>query len=201
MLLLFAGGIGVTPFAALLGELRARLAGGAGALHAGAFPPALEHVHVVWSVRELGLVEMFADTLAGCAALPDYFTVHILHTGRGGRAPAPAPAPADSPLEEAPDRLLLGSSGGAGSDWGEGPQAKGWCAPASFRALADRRCIGEGRPDIGAHFARALAGKGDGSLAGADVLAMVCGPAELSDAVSAAAFRHGTGFHAEVFSF
>ena len=208
VLLLFAGGIGVTPFAALLGELRARLAGegsGGGGGAAGPFPPALEHVHVVWSVRDLGLVEMFADTLAGCAALPDYFTVHIFHTGGGGgrrRASLPSPASAaDSPAEEAPDRLLLGSSGGAGSDWGEGAQAKGWCAAASFRALADRRCIEEGRPAVEAHFARALAGKGDGSLAGADVLAMACGPAELSDAVSAAAFRHGTAFHTEVFTF
>jgi hypothetical protein len=54
---------------------------------------------------------------------------------------------------------------------------------------------------VQALFARALAGKGDGSLAGREALAMVCGPAELMESVSAGAFAHGTGYHAEVFAF
>ena len=67
---------------------------------------------------------------------------------------------------------------------------------SSFSAL--RRHIHSGRPDLEAHFRRvvALAG-GEGQA----VTAMVCGPEQLMEGVSQAAFRHGTGYHTEHFTF
>lgn len=63
---------------------------------------------------------------------------------------------------------------------------------ANASANEDGLRVARGRPDLDAEF-RAFAPDSD------DVLCFVCGPPELVDAASRAAFRHGVDFHAETF--
>jgi hypothetical protein len=196
VLVLYAGGIGITPFAALLGELRARLAD---CKAAGPPPTRLQRVVLHWAVRDLGLVEMFSDTLAGLAREHSaLFVPRIFFTGPGLASKGGSYIP-------------RGSSRRTESFESESAVAQGWSHASSFAFL--EQFITIGRPpveeletfvDRAARAGQEMDVKG---LAGVsplcpeDILAMVCGPEALTDSVSAVSLRAGIGFHCEHFTF
>jgi len=225
-LLLVAGGIGVTPFHAVLEDLLLRAtAGGSGeaAFSGGGGPAsplgALRRVRLVWVVREPRLPHAFARTLLALhdasrpgGPLPGLFGVDIYLTDGGGGADKGGAgrrtlaAAAGSAASESTAALLSGTDAALAADGGAGrptPVEAGWCSPDAAAALA--ATYKAGRPDLPAHVAAAAADAAKrlpegGDLAAAATLA-VCGPAGMIDAASDLALKHGMGFHHEVFHF
>jgi hypothetical protein len=201
-LVLFAGGIGVTPVHALARELAARREKGGGA---GALPDSLARVVVVWVVREVELLEAFAEGFAPLLTdASGFFSVHI-HVSNS----------------KAPRLSMQGGEEGSGGGGGGGSAAP-LLAGAAAAADGDASAVGAGwarqsacdavaaaakltRPDpaaiLGAAVREARARRGGRAPPHDAVLAFVCGPAGLVADVSRAAFAQGTDFHAESFTF
>ena len=191
--IMFAGGVGITPFVSICSELFARstLPG------RGSLPPQLRRVILVWAVREVDTLSAFADMIAPLIKASQgsgsgsgsgiEFSVHLYITKDGGAA---------DPLS--PFHTHCAHSGVASDDQMRGAQAAALCRSVAV----------SGRPLIGNIFARAIEetrahveGKGESFDAAAHVTAMVCGPEQLSREVSAVAFQLATDFHSEVFMF
>lgn len=188
-----AGGIGITPFASICSEILARSSDPA---H-GSLPKSLRRVILVWAVRDIDLISVFADQVAPLIKPPPQcsveFTVHIYLTRQA----------------EAADPLSPYHTAHENARPAHDSELRGEAAAALCRSI-----IKSGRPPIEdiIHSAtessqKYLAAKGsDGDLLSCvsserSTIAMVCGPQELSKQVSNAAFSSRTGFHSEVFTF
>jgi predicted ferric reductase len=189
-----AGGIGITPIAALVrAMLQAAAEGRADAL------PALT---LVWAVRSVDVLGVAGDALCALLDASDAGTlraeVHLHLTGTGGgessgrRDDTPTWRALGEPAAE-------GAGGAAGAArWLESPAEDptqwpavraGRCAPASAQRLA--RLATPGRPLLGsaAHGVR-----DDGTVA-----VLACGPSTLTDEALALARLRGWEAHVEVF--
>jgi NAD(P)H-flavin reductase len=194
-LVLFAGGIGVTPVHALACELAARRREKGGA--AGALPAGLARVHVVWVVRDAELLEAFAEGLAPLLSdAGGFFTVHV-HVSNSR-----APLLSAQSAEGAGLLLAAEDAGAAGSDGGA--VGAGWARQSACDAVAAAAKLA--RPDPAAILSAAVREArtrhaGGGALPHDAVLAFVCGPPALVEGVSRAAFALGVDFHSETCSF
>ena len=186
-LVMFAGGVGVTPFVALLGELRAR--GGAG-----------RRATLVWAIREEAWLEVLAGELAPLLRGADRewceLRLFLTSGGGGGGEGGEGGGALKFAAATETDSLLGGRGAGAGAGAPASACAQGWASSADAEAL--RGVLQRGRPSA----AGVLRGVVEGRAGGArGVLAMVCGPQQLAEAVSEAAFECGTEYHAETFTF
>lgn len=202
-LVLFAGGVGVTPFMSLLGEILARGGGGGGG--------AGKRATLVWAIREEEWLEVFAGTLGPLVQLQQqsswWCEVQIYLTsgektapGGGGASGMPSP-----PAGKETDSLLGGGGGGGKGGGGRiatlGATKTGrggamtWARSGDLEAV--KGAVRQGRPNVG-DILRSVVKTRRG---GEGVLAMVCGPEPLVEAVSEAAFACGTDFHMESFTF
>ncbi len=199
-LVLFAGGIGVTPVHALACELAARREKGGGA---GALPRGLARVVVVWVVREAELLEAFAEGFAPLLYdASGFFSVH-LHVSNS-RAPLSAQGAEGAPLLAGPSEggartALLGAAGPEGDG---GAVGAGWARQSTCDAVAAAAKLSRPNPAavLGAAVRGARERRGE-PLPRDAVLAFVCGPAALVEDVSRAAFLHNCDFHSEAFTF
>jgi predicted ferric reductase len=224
VLLLIAGGIGITPMHAILQDLLLRaseVGTREAAKHEGPSAARLplgrvQRVHLVWAVRDERLPQAFADTLLGLLELdkgasspfPGGVTldIHLTEGGQGsGKGKGKALAKAQSFAGKEAALLLSGEDEDLalpGSSSLPTPVEAGWTSPEEAKALT--ALIQRGRPDLTAVFAAAAAEAARLSPAeAADVRAhaAVCGPQGMIDAASRHAFETGMGFHSEVFHF
>lgn len=83
-IVLFAGGIGITPLIAIATDIFARWSSSAQAV-----PPVTVLLHLVWTVRDAALLAVFADRLVPLLSHPS-FVAHLHVTGRPVKDPVVA---------------------------------------------------------------------------------------------------------------
>lgn len=224
---LVASGIGITPFHSIFADLYQR--GKRRTATAGAECRELltRRVVLVWSAREIGLFQLFSDTLATVLSPAAFSETGIrftcsLHLTGGSSAPgltkraksdAAATAPADieiaapllaGPVSGGPGSASAypGADGSSANDASLTPVALGLAKPESVALVSG--LLAKGRPDLDSEFSRVAAesaGKAFNARPSDRVTAMVCGPQEVIATASLLAGRHGFDFHSEVFTF
>jgi hypothetical protein len=210
---MFAGGIGVTPYLSLLNELVARATLPArGGLSCGR----LRRAVLVWAVRDPAIFVVMAEQLEPLLQ-SKLVTLSLYVTRKGGDAAPPAFKP-----------LAAAVAGANTADHANGVRVYEQCLSMAQggRPPVDK-IIGDLVSDAAAVAAARTARTGSSDrlgpavddaaglsvnvlpsgervappLSGSAVVAMVCGPAALSHEVSEAAFKHRVDFHSEVFAF
>jgi len=174
---LVAGGIGVTPMHAILGDLHARATAPAQYGPLGA----VKRVHFVWVVRETALLYTVADTLAAVLrnTCGGTFVLHLATT----------------------ERKAAGAGASSEGDGASAAVAAGFCTAAS--AAAVRAATTTGRPDMRSLFASIAAAVPPGFTGAPSdrVSVLTCGPSAMVDDISRLAFAHSFDFHSETFYF
>ena len=200
---MFAGGIGVTPYLSMLNELVARATLPA---RGGLSCPNLRRVLLVWAVRDPAIFLVMAEQLE--PLLQSKLVTLSLFVTRAERNPVP---PAFKPLAAAltdahaadhsnlhrvyEQCLSIAQNGRPPVEKIIGGLVKDAAAFAASDAAAP-----SGLNETAGLSLNVLHSDEQGPSSGS-VVAMVCGPAELSHEVSEAAFKHSIEFHSEVFAF